>query len=199
MIDENERRIFGSEGLVRYDPKPEYAGKTVGEIAKLRNEDPATTLMDLITQAGADGARENVVGTSMTEDDIRRILKWPFADICTDGELSGAHPRGFGAFPRVLAHYVGEGNVIPLPEAIRRMTSLAASNMGLSRRGTIAAGNWADLVLLDPASVADHATLENPHAVSTGIDTVWVNGQVVFAAGKTTGKHPGRVLRRGMP
>jgi N-acyl-D-amino-acid deacylase len=182
--------------LARFDPKPEYVGKTVGEIARLRHEDPATTLMALIALAGTDGSRENVVGTSMAEPDIARILRWPFANVCTDGELHGSHPRGFGAFPRVLGKYVREQQVIALEEAVRKMTSLAAANVGLRNRGTIVAGNHADLVLFDPKTVADRATLKEPHLVSTGVDTVWVNGQIVFADGKATGRRPGRVLRR---
>lgn len=180
-----------------YEPQPSYEGKTVREIAALRETDPATTLMALIAGAGAKNQAESVVATGMDERDIATILRWPHTNICSDGELDGPHPRGFGSFPRVLARYVREQKVLPLEEAIRKMTSLPAANAGLQKRGTIAVGNFADLVLFDPATIMDHATVKEPHAVSTGVDTLWVNGQIVFAKGAATGRYPGQVLRRG--
>ena len=96
----------------------------------------------------------------------------------------------------MLATYVREQKVLPLEDAVRRMTSLAASHVGLKRRGTIVPGAYADLVLFDPATVADHASPAAPHLVSTGIEGVWVNGSAVWRAGKPTGNHPGRVISR---
>jgi N-acyl-D-amino-acid deacylase len=142
------------------------------------------------------GTSAGVIATSMDERDVVRLLKWPFANICTDGELAGAHPRGFGSFPRVLGRYVREQRALTLPDAIRKMTGLAAENVGLADRGVIAPQKYADLVLFDPNSVADRATTADPRAVSVGIDTVWVNGEVVFREGGASGAHPGRVLRR---
>src|SRR5512132_548554 len=110
----------------------------------------------------------------MDERDIATIMRWPFTDFCSDGELDGAHPRGFGSFPRVLGHYVREQHVLTLEEAVRRMTTLAAANVGVADRGRILPGLAADLVLFDPATVGDRATLKEPHALSTGINTVWV-------------------------
>src|SRR5690348_13365873 len=135
----------------------------------------------------------------MAEGDIARIIAWPWANICTDGELDGKHPRGFGSFTRVLGRYVRDQHVVTLPEAIRKMTSLAAANVGIGDRGRIAPGMAADLVLFDPGTVLDRATPTNPHALSTGIVKVWVNGALAFENGRVTGERAGRVLRRPLP
>jgi N-acyl-D-amino-acid deacylase len=187
--------------LGRFAPEPAYAGKTLAEIARLRGTDAPATLIDLIREALAYEKRtgddaENVIGTSMSEPDLERLLAWPHANICTDGELDGRHPRGFGTFPRVLGRYVRERGVISLEDAVRKMTSLAAHNVGLSGRGEIRPGAAADLVLFDPATVVDRATTRDPHALAVGIETVWVNGAVVYEKGAATARRPGRVLRR---
>ena len=195
--------VVPSTGLTitYYEPNPSYVGKTLAEIARMRHQDDTTALMALeqmsdsmsrATGRGVDG----ILGESMIEQDIARLLQWPFSDICTDGELDGAHPRGFGAFTRVLGTYVRERHVIPLEEAVRKMTSLAATNVGLSDRGTLSVGMYADLVLFDPTTVADRATLADPHAVSAGIHATWVNGVLVYQDGAATASRPGRVLRR---
>ena len=132
----------------------------------------------------------------MDEKDVAEIMKWPFANICSDGTSTGGHPRGFGAFPRVLGRYVRDQKTTTLPDAVRRMTSLSAANVGVKQRGLIAQGHYADLVLFDPNTVIDRATTTDPRALSEGIHTVWVNGDVVFQNGKTTGKYPGKVLKR---
>ena len=173
-----------------------YVGKDMGQIAAIRKSDPATTLMALIAESQARQADESVVAKGMDERDIASIMRWKFTNICSDGALDGAHPRGFGSFPRVLGHYVRELKVLTLEDAVRKMTSLSASNVGISDRGVIRPGLAADLVLFDPKSVGDRATIKDPHALSTGIKTVWVNGEIVFDDGRTTGRHPGRVLRR---
>jgi N-acyl-D-amino-acid deacylase len=183
--------------ISRFEPNPAYAGNTLAQIAAMRGTDAADALMVVIKEGEDRGTTASVIATSMDERDIARLIRWPFANICTDGELSGPHPRGFGSFPRVLGRYVREQHVVSLTEAIRKMTSLAAANVGIDDRGTIAPGQYADLVLFDPRTVIDRATMASPHAVSEGIDTVWVNGDVVFTNGSTTGKHPGKVLRRG--
>ena len=188
--------------LTRYEPMQAYAGHTVEEIARMRGTDPATTLMWLVNEAEAAEkagrpAGETIIAASMDERDIAKIIAWPFANICTDGELEGKHPRGFGSFPRVLGRYVREQHVVTLPEAIRKMTSLAAANVGIHDRGRIAPGMRADLVLFDPNTVIDRATPREPHALSTGILTVWVNGMLAYDGGKVTGARAGAVIRRG--
>jgi N-acyl-D-amino-acid deacylase len=187
--------------LGRYEPNPSYAGKTVAEISALRGTDSITALIDLIRDSEAMRKRtgrssESVIGTSMVEADVERIMKWPYTNLSTDGSLDGPHPRGYGAFPRYLGRYVRERKVLPLEEAVRRMTSLAAEHMGIKDRGRITPGMFADLVLFDPATVIDRATPQEPHLTSIGIERVWVNGTEVFAEGKTTGAKPGRVIRR---
>ena len=211
------REIVKPEGLLigAFGPNASYAGKTVAEIAVLRDEDPASTLMGLIRESRdlaserlpegpEDGvvsaAVESVVATAMDEGDIDRLIAWEHANICSDGLLNGAHPRGFGAFPRVLGRYVREKGTLTLEDAVRKMTSLPAQHAGLQRRGTIAPGNYADLVLFDPATVIDRSTTDQPHLESIGIAHVWVNGKVVWSDGGTTGVRAGRVLRReGIP
>lgn len=195
--------------LSRYAPQPAYVGKTIADIARERGADEAQTYLALIREAEAlradtarrrllapDGVVEMVIGTSMDERDIARLLQWPHANIASDGALVDRHPRGSGAFPRILARYVRERRVLSLPEAIRKMTSLAAANVGIRDRGTIAPGQYADLVLFDPERVVDLATPESPHLLSTGIARVWVNGESVFENGRSTGRYPGVVIRR---
>jgi N-acyl-D-amino-acid deacylase len=189
--------------LGRYEPNPAYAGKTVAEISKLRGSDSITTLIDLIRESEAmriktGRSTQSVIGTSMVEPDVERIMKWPHTNLSTDGSLDGPHPRGYGAFPRFLGLYVRERKVMSLEEAVHRMTALAADHMGISGkgRGRIAPGMFADLVLFDPATVIDRATPQEPHLTSVGIARVWVNGTQVYADGKTTGAKPGRIIKR---
>jgi N-acyl-D-amino-acid deacylase len=161
-----------------------------------------TTLMRLIAEAEALKARgvedvEGVIGTSMDEADVAKLIAWPFASISTDGELAGRHPRGFGAFPRVLGRYVREQRVITLEDAVRKMTSLPARSMGIQGRGVIAVGAKADLVLFSADSVVDRSTTTEPRAPAAGVRMVWVNGEVVYQDGKTTGRYPGKALRVG--
>lgn len=195
--------IAAADGLLlgRFEAQPEYVGRTVADIAILRGTDPATTLMDLIREAREHEERtgrggESVIGTSMSEADIEVLMTWPYMNIASDGSLNAPHPRGFGTYPRVLGRYVRERGALELEDAVRRMSSLAAANVGIRDRGTIAPGMYADLVLFDPDTVIDRATPQDPHAVSEGIARVWVNGGVVFENGGTTGERPGRVIRR---
>lgn len=137
-----------------------------------------------------------LIATSMIESDLDRLLVWPHTNLCTDGQLNGRHPRGFGSYPRVLGRSVRERGALRLEEAVRKMTSLAADHTGLKDRGRLVPGAYADLVLFSPDTVIDRATTSDPHALSTGIERVWVNGQTVFAGGAPTGAKPGKVLRR---
>ena len=192
------REVASAEGMLigRFAPDPGYVGKTVAEIATLRGTDPATTLMDLIALTKNGELEESVIATSMNEADVSALLAWPWANVCSDGELRGRHPRGWGSFPRVLGHFVREGHVTSLAEMIRKMTSLAAANVGIAGRGTIAPGMAADLVLFDPAMIADRATPSAPRTPSVGVARVWVNGAEVYRDGAVTGATPGQVLRR---
>jgi len=195
--------IAPAEGLwfTRFDPNPEYVGKTLVEVAELRDSDIVTTFMELIAlsqsmqQESGEGA-DMIIGTSMNEEDIRTLISWPHSNICTDGGLDDLHPRGAGSFPRVLGRYVREQDLLSLENAIHKMTGLAATHMGFEDRGVIRPGAPADLVLFDPETVIDHATPQNPSALSTGIHKVWVNGSVVYENGSETGALPGKFISR---
>ena len=182
--------------VATFGADPSVAGKTLAQIAAQQGADPATTLLDLIAKAQAAKAPEQVIARSMDPRDIAQLLAWSHTNVCTDGSLDDAHPRGAGAFTRVLREYVRERRVLTLEEAVRKMSGAAAAHMGIEDRGLIREGAYADLVLLDPAAIADRATLAEPHALSVGVEKVWVNGRLVFAGGAATGIHSGRVVRR---
>jgi len=189
--------------ITTYKPYPAVEGMTLAEIAQRRRTDPVTALIDLIrvsetmkTGSPEDDEIESVIAVSMDEADIERLLLWPHTDIGTDGELWGPHPRGYGTFPRILGRHVRELGLLSLEQAIHKMTGQPAARLGLEDRGLIRPGLAADLVLFDPATVLDRATTEDPHARSTGIEKVWVNGALVFAEGQATDRRPGKVLRR---
>lgn len=179
----------------RFGAQPAYAGKTLSTIAQMRGESVAKTLMYLVAEAERTGKDESIIGASMADQDVIDLLKWSHTNVCSDG-THRSHPRGHGAFTRVLARYVREKKALSLEEAIHKMTGLSAEHLGLQGRGIIAPGNVADLVLFDPKTVQDNATFQNPTALSTGIERVWVNGQLVFAGGKTTKVFPGQLLRK---
>jgi N-acyl-D-amino-acid deacylase len=145
--------------------------------------------------AGSNESLENVLVTSMSEDDLRWFIAHPDIMFCSDGELHGTHPRGAGAFPRVLGRYVREEQLLPLAAAIHKMTGLPATQLGLKDRGRIAPGYVADLVVFDPAIVIDQSTVENPETPPLGIPDVMVSGEWIVRDGKVTGLRPGRVLR----
>lgn len=192
------RSISPPDGLLisEYTPEPALKGLTVAQIAERKGMDPAATLMDLIARSQVEGAREGVIGTSMRADDISALVAWPHSNICSDGELAGMHPRGGGAFTKVLRTYVREQKLLSLEQAVHKMTGLAAAHIGIVDRGVIRPDAFADLVLFDPATVADRSTIEHPQALSVGIAKVWVNGAAVFAYGRPTGVYPGMALRR---
>lgn len=185
----------------RFDPQPEYAGMTLAQVAADREADPVDTYMALIAEleaayAADSSISENIVARSMNGEDIAALLAWPHSNVCSDGSGGGAHPRGHGAFPRVLARFVREQGVLSLEHAIHKMTHLAAQHVGLHDRGLIAIGAPADLVLFDAATISDRATFDSPNQYAVGIDGVWVNGIRVLDADGTTGARPGWVLRR---
>ena len=189
--------------LVRYAPNKTYAGKTITEIAKLRNEKPSVTLMNLIAIAAEfeeknpdfDEGIEAIMAKSMDDSDVSNFLNWPQTNICSDGSSSG-HPRGHGTFTRVLGRYVREQKLIPLETAIYKMTGLTAEHLGIKDRGIIAPGNFADLVLFDPNTVKDNADIKNGKALSSGIEKVWINGEIILENNKPTGKYPGVLIKR---
>lgn len=187
--------------MTRFEPNPEYVGKTLTEIAAIREVDVITAFSEIALEALAwkeehgEGA-ESIIGTSMKETDIGELLVWPYANICTDGGIVSLHPRSAGSFPRVLGRYVREQKLMSLEEAVRKMTSLAAENMGFANRGLIREGMIADLVLFNPDTVIDHATPLEPTLISTGITSVWVGGELVYRDGVTTEARPGKVIRQ---
>ncbi len=187
--------------ISRFGPNPEYEGMTLAQVAEGRDAEAARTLLDLIAEStaaeeeGRDGG-ESVIGESMHEEDIARLLTWEHTNVSSDGGLLGGHPRGFGAFPRVLSHHVRERGDLTLEAAIHRMSALGARHVGLEDRGLIRPGGAADLVLLDRDQVRDRATPQEPQHAAEGILRVWVNGVEVYAGGRTTDAFPGEVLRR---
>lgn len=194
------RSLATPEGLLisSFTPDPSLVGKTVAQIARLRGTDPATTLMALIRESESSKGIAGVIGTSMSPADIASLVAWPHANICTDGSLDDRHPRGAGAMTRVLRQYVREQHLLTLEQAVAKLSATAAASAGIRDRGQIRPGMRADLVLFDPATVTDRASLAQPAALSVGIDRVWVNGQVVFENGKATAARPGvSVLRMG--
>jgi N-acyl-D-amino-acid deacylase len=183
-------------------PNRKYEGLRVAEAARQAGKDPFDFVFDLLIE---ERASVGCVYFIIDEADLALAMKQPWVAIGSDGSALAVdgplragvpHPRNFGTFPRVLGRYVREMKVIPLEDAIRKMTSLPASILGLTDRGTIKTGMWADLVMFDPATVADKATFEDPFQYPVGIDTVLVNGVVVLDEGKHTNARPGKVLKR---
>lgn len=189
--------------LARYQPDPSLAGKTLDQIARQWNVTPAEAYGRLVkaTLPGPDGKspEEGIIATTMSEDDVRWFIANPNVMFCTDGALHDRHPRGAGAFPRVLGRYVREEKVLTLPAAIHKMTAMPAAQLGLRDRGRVAPGYVADLVLFDPATVIDQSTVDNSEAPPRGIPQVIVSGVFVVDGGKVTGAHPGKVLRHNLP
>ncbi|MBL7707502.1 MAG: amidohydrolase family protein, partial [Chitinophagaceae bacterium] len=196
--------LFDPEGsvLVRFAPDSNYKGKTIAAIAKMRNETAAQTLLYLVATAESyekqypdAGGVEAIMGKSMTEEDIATFLQWPHTNICSDG-ANGGHPRGYGSFTRVLSHYVKEKKIMSWEEAIYKMTGLAAEHTGIRNRGIIAAGYFADLVLIDPVTIKDNAGIKDPKALSDGIVKVWVNGVLVYAYKQSQQQYPGEFIAK---
>ena len=186
---------FKSEAL-----KP-LTGMTLAEVAAARGASPEETAMDLVIEDDSDVSAVYFV---MSEDNVRRKVALPWMSFGSDAEAvapegvflaSNPHPRAYGNFARLLGRYVREQRVIPLEEAIRRLTSFPARNLGLARRGSLAPGYFADVVVFDPERVADHATFQEPHQYATGVVHVLVNGVPTLANGEHTGARAGRVVR----
>ena len=183
------------------DSLKQYTGKTLGEVAKIYGKSPEETAMDLVI---TDSTRVETAYFLMNEENIKRQIALPYVSFGSDaGSPTAAgmflkykdHPRAYGNFSRLLGKYVRDEKVIPLEEAIRKLTSLPAINLKIQKRGQLAPGYYADLTIFDPAKIQDHATFENPHQYSTGMVHVFVNGTQVLADGEHTGAKPGKVVR----
>jgi N-acyl-D-amino-acid deacylase len=182
------------------DSLKKFTGKTLAEVAKLRGTSVEETAMDLVVQ---DGSRVGTIYFIINEDNIAAQLRKPWVSVGSDAASlapegvflkSNPHPRAYGTFARILAKYVRTDSVLTLPDAVRRMTALPATNLKLARRGMLAPGYFADVVVFDPATVQDHATFEQPHQLATGVRDVFVNGTAVLRGGEHTGATPGRVV-----
>jgi N-acyl-D-amino-acid deacylase len=177
-----------------------FQGQTLAEIARRRGKDPVETLLDLVLQ---DGSRIGTVYFMMSEDNVRKLLRIPWISFGSD-EASQApegvflksmpHPRAYGNFARLLGRYVREEKLLPLEEAIRRLSCLPATNLGLDRRGQLHRGYFADVVVFDPKTIADRADYAHPHRYAVGVEQVLVNGVQVLKNGEHTGAKPGRAL-----
>jgi N-acyl-D-amino-acid deacylase len=185
---------FKSEKL-----KP-LTGKTLAEVARMRGKDPIDTLMDLIAE---DESRIGTLYFIMSEENVKKELAKPWISFCSDEASqapegvflkSNPHPRAYGNFARVLGKYVRDEKVIPMKEAIRRLSGLPATNLGLDHRGLLQEGMFADVVVFDPMTIADRATYEKPHQYAVGMKHVFVNGVQVLKDGEHTGAKPGRAL-----
>ncbi|MBT8402410.1 MAG: D-aminoacylase [Gemmatimonadetes bacterium] len=202
---ENLMRAAGPEGtlLVGFvnEELRDYIGRTLAEVAEDRGTTPQQTAMDLVVE---DGSRVQVVYFLMSEDNVKRQIALPWVSFDSDaGSMapeppftnSSTHPRAYGNFARLLGKYVREEGVIPLEEAIRKLTSFPAATLGIEGRGSLAPGYFADVAVFDPETIADRATFEDPHQYAVGMVHVFVNGEQVLSGGEHTGATPGRVVR----
>jgi N-acyl-D-aspartate/D-glutamate deacylase len=185
---------FKSEKL-----KP-LTGKTLAEVAKMRGKDPIDTAMDLVAE---DESRIGTIYSLMSEENVKKELGKPWISFGSDEASqapespftkSNPHPRAYGNFARVLGKYVRDEKIIPMKEAVRRLSGLPASNLGLHHRGLLKEGMFADVVVFDPATITDHATFDKPHQYATGVKHVFVNGVQVLKDGEHTGAKPGHAL-----
>jgi N-acyl-D-amino-acid deacylase len=176
-------------------------GKTLAQVAAERGSTPAQTAMDLVVE---DGTRVGAAYFTMAEENLRRELALPWVSFCSDSAApaaegvfleSSTHPRAYGSFARLLGRYVRDERLVPLEEAVRRLTSLPAENLAVADRGLLEPGYYADVVVFDPDRIQDHATYDDPHRYATGVAHVAVNGKLVLRDGEHTGALPGRVVR----
>ena len=176
-------------------------GRTVAEVAKMRGVSPEQAVIDLVL---ADKGRSGAIYFLMSEDNVRRQTAIPWISFGSDAEAaapegvflkSSTHPRAYGNFARFLGKYVRDGKTVTLAESIRRLSALPASNLKLQDRGLLKPGMAADVVLFDPATIADHATFEKPMQYATGVRDVFVNGVQVLKDGEPTGAKPGRFVK----
>jgi N-acyl-D-amino-acid deacylase len=202
---ENLGLAAGPEGMLLVGFKSEalkpLTGKTLAEVAEMRGKSPQDVMIDLVIE---DESRVETVYFLMSEENVKKQIALPWMSFCSDaGSLApegvflkrNPHPRAYGNFARLLGKYARDEKVIPLEEAIRRLTSFPAENLKIRQRGKLEKGWFADVVIFDPATIQDHATFEKPHQYSTGVLHVFVNGVQVLKDGEHTGATPGRVVR----
>lgn len=197
----DDRKNFDYAVIARYAPDPSLQGKNISQInkEKKRPETPdseAELIMDLVDKGFA-----QMVFHKMSEEDVQFIMRYPFTMIASDAGIyaynkNQPHPRGYGSNARVLGKYVRDYQALGLEESIRKMTSLPAARFGIKNRGLLREGYAADLVIFDPETIRDEATFEKPHAYSSGIDYVIVNGEITLENGKHTGAKKGEVVRK---
>ena len=177
-------------------------GKTLGEVARMRHTSPEDTAMDLVIE---DDSRVSTVYFLMSEDNLKKQVVLPWVSFASDEDTRGidgvflkssAHPRAYGNFARVYAKYVRDDKLLSVEDAVRKMTSLPAQNLGIDRRGLLKPGYFADVVVFDPQTIQDHATFDKPRQYATGVSEVLVNGVEVIRDGEHTGAKPGRAVRR---
>jgi len=201
VVTEQIESLEGPDGAVfaSFPERPEYEGRHLGEIAGDMGCEPEDAAMQLYETAEA-----SLVLHTMSDEDVLEIAKSPLIAVASDGSSLRAegplsrgkpHPRNYATNARFLAHMVREKHLVGLEEAVRKMTTLPASRLGLTRRGRLAPGFAADIAVLDPATIADRATFADPHRYAAGVPHVFVNGKAAVADGKATGATPGRVLR----
>lgn len=203
---ENLYLLAGSPDLVKFigfktDALKPLTGKTLAEVAKTRGTTPEDTMIDLVIE---DHARVDTAYFLMSEDNVRAGLRQPWVSLGSDAESaapegvflkSSTHPRAYGNVARFLGKYVRDESLVPLEDAIRRLTRLPAQNWKLKDRGCLDPGCFADVVIFDPATIADRATFDQPMQYAVGVSDVWVNGVRVLRDGEHTGAKPGRVVR----
>jgi dihydroorotase/N-acyl-D-amino-acid deacylase len=185
---------------LRQPQDAQYMGKRLSEVAKAMGKEWPDAVMDLLI---AERQRIGTVYFLMSEDNVKLQLQQPWMKFGTDaggadpdsakGTLT--HPRAYGNFPKIMGQYVRDEHVIPLEDAVRKATSAVSTRLGLEQRGILRESFYADIVVFDPATIAEHATYDNPHQLSTGVSWVLVNGVPIVAGGRPTGAKPGRVLR----
>src|ERR1700730_17684318 len=180
--------------ITEFAPHPEYVGHNIAELASARKISPSEMYIQIVREGDAANTEASIIAKSMIESDIKAFYQQPWVMVASDGGIGSHHPRGAGTYPRVLGLYVREKHWLTLPEAIRKMTSLPAQRLAGCSRGVIREGASADLLLLDLATVIDRSTFAKPFELPSGIEKVFVNGELVWDAGKPTGARPGRVL-----
>ena len=178
-----------------------YRGKRLDEIAHLHRKNADETMIDLIV---ADKSTVPAIFFLISESNLKRMVQLPYVSFCSDAFSipaekpytdDGTHPRAYGSFARLFAKYVRDEKLMSLEEAVRRLTSVPASNLKIKKRGSLSVGNYADVVVFDPARIQDNATFENPHQYATGVFHVFVNGVQVLKDGEHTGARPGRAVK----